>query len=177
MSRRRKKRVKSIVKFTVLLFTPIISVSVFKSIPKFLNVLNKADSIMLKNENAGNLKHGKSEELSYNLHYNEDYEDVFNEDFDLSVGFGFEEETADEKNNKSPYETVSENPGEKPYPTEWIEGGSIVRNTYGEFTGNNYFNLEKAGQVNNKTSVSISELQNESKLLPEFKISLNLSEP
>ena len=108
MSRRRRKRVKSIVKFTVLLFTPIISVSVFKSIPKFLNVLNKADSIMLKNENAGNLKQGKSEELSYNLHYNEDYEDVFNEDFDLSVGFGFEEETADEKNNKSPYETVSE---------------------------------------------------------------------
>ena len=177
MSRRRRKRVKSIVKFTVLLFTPIISVSVFKSIPKFLNVLNKADSIMLKNENAGNLKQGKSEELSYNLHYNEDYEDVFNEDFDLSVGFGFEEETADEKTNKSPYETVSENPGEKPYPTEWSEGGSIVRNTYGEFTGNNYFNLEKAGQVNNKTSVSISELQNESKLLPEFKISLNLSEP
>ncbi len=177
MSRRRRKRVKSIVKFTVLLFTPIISVSVFKSIPEFLNILNKADSIMLKNENAGNLKQRKSEELSYNLHYNEDYEDVFNEDFDLSVGFGFEEETADEKTNKSPYETVSENPGEKPYPTEWSEGGSIVRNTYGEFTGNNYFNLEKAGQVNNKTSVSISELQNESKLLPEFKISLNLSEP
>lgn len=177
MSRRRRKRVKSIVKFTVLLFTPIISVSVFKSIPEFLNILNKADSIMLKNGNAGNLKQRKSEELSYNLHYNEDYEDVFNEDFDLSVGFGFEEETADEKKNKSPYETVSENPGEKPYPTEWSEGGSIVRNTYGEFTGNNYFNLEKAGQVNNKTSVSISELQNESKLLPEFKISLNLSEP
>lgn len=177
MSRRRRKRVKSIVKFTVLLFIPIISVSVFKSIPEFLNILNKADSIMMKNENAGNLKQGKSEELSYNLHYNEDYEDVFNEDFDLSVGFGFEEETADEKTNKSPYETVSENPGEKPYPTEWSEGGSIVRNTYGEFTGNNYFNLEKAGQVNNKTSVSISELQNESKLLPEFKISLNLSEP
>ena len=56
MSRRRRKRVKSIVKFTVLLFTPIISVSVFKSIPEFLNILNKADSIMLKNENAGNLK-------------------------------------------------------------------------------------------------------------------------
>ena len=54
MSRRRRKRVKSIVKFTVLLFTPIISVSLFKSIPEFLKILNKADTIMMKKDNARN---------------------------------------------------------------------------------------------------------------------------
>ena len=71
---------------------------------------------------------------------------------------------------------TAEDPGEKPYPTQWTPGGKIVRNTYSPYTGNQFFDLEKCGQVNNKTELSNEKLLSESRCLPNFTIS-DTSEP
>ncbi|HPY83950.1 MAG TPA: stage II sporulation protein P, partial [Ruminococcus flavefaciens] len=98
---------------------------------------------------------------------------VLNEGLILSEGYGVTPETADDKTDTgliSPLDMTAENAGEKPYPTEWGGGGSIIRTTYGIYSGNTYFDLEKCGQVNNKTDIPNDTLLNESRCLPNFTI-------
>ncbi|MBR6985422.1 MAG: stage II sporulation protein P [Ruminococcus sp.] len=98
---------------------------------------------------------------------------VLNEGLILSEGYGVTPETADDKTDTdliSPLDMTAENAGEKPYPTEWGGGGSIIRTTYGIYSGNTYFDLEKCGQVNNKTDIPNETLLNESRCLPNFTI-------
>ena len=99
----------------------------------------------------------------------------------LSEGYGVNAETDDDMLQKlvSPLEMVSTNQGEKPYPSEseWnIGGGTIVRTTYGKYSGDCIFDLANGGQVNNKTSVPNETLIEESKYLPDFDIT-DTSEP
>lgn len=98
----------------------------------------------------------------------------------LSEGFGISAETAEDPLIKleNPLETVSDNPGEKPYPTEeqWTSGGDIVRTTYKPYSGTAFFDLEKHGQVNNKTDIPNETLIKESRCLPDFTIE-DTSEP
>lgn len=68
------------------------------------------------------------------------------------------------------------NPGEKPYPTEWNVDSdySIIRTNYGTYSGDLFFDLPTAGQVQNKTtSHSNAELLEESQNMPAFKIAVN----
>ena len=98
----------------------------------------------------------------------------------LSEGYGITAETAGDALQKleSPLETVNSNAGEKPYPTEnqWTSGGDIIRTTYKPYTGSTFFDLEKYGQVNNKTDIPNETLIKESRCLPDFTIE-NTSEP
>ncbi len=66
----------------------------------------------------------------------------------------------------------------KPYPKS-IENrsGPIKTMRFKKYKGSNIINLEKGGQVRNCTSVNINSLIEESKLLPEFNISLNDDAP
>lgn len=173
MRNHRRRRTSALIKLTVLLLTPFTVAFSTKLFPFVYGFLKKTDEIQLY-KNPADLNGKAINEPFYNLSLNEDYEDTINENFDLSVGYGVSEESGDSSaasnNDLSAYNSVSENPGAKPYPTKWTQGGTIVRNTYGKFTGNNYFNLEKAGQVNNKTDIQSATLYNESNLLPEFKI-------
>lgn len=173
MTRRRKRKIKELLKNIVLLTLPF-SVGTLMNAGDILEVVaERMNGIVLKSEtetvrNSGN---------SYSGRLSEDFEDVFNEEVIIAEGYGYIEETEDSHSDSIPvYETVSENPGAKPYPTEWTEGGSIVRTTYGKYTGTTFFTLENGGQVNNKTSVSMDTLKEESILLPEFTIS-DTSEP
>jgi stage II sporulation protein P len=101
-------------------------------------------------------------------------ETTLNEELILSQGYGIYEEPDETENT----ETTSADAGAKPYPSEsdWIKGGSIIRTTYGTFSGTTYFDLEKCGQVNNKTDIPNETLFEESKKSPDFTIS-DTSEP
>lgn len=64
-----------------------------------------------------------------------------------------------------------EDAGPRPYP-ESLESrdGKITSMTYGYMKGENYVDLDTAGQVRNLTSISNEKILEESRLLPEFKI-------
>ena len=104
--------------------------------------------------------------------------DILDSSAILSEGYGIAEEKDESAGVrlKSPLEMVSASPGDKPYPTQWTAGGSIIRNTYIPYSGTQFFDLENGGQVNNKTSVPNDTLISESRCLPNFTIS-STSEP
>lgn len=68
----------------------------------------------------------------------------------------------------------SEDPGPKPYP-ESLENhdGVITSMTYGHMNGENYIDLDMAGQVRNVTDIPNEDIRKESRLLPEFTIEKN----
>lgn len=180
MTRYKRRKIAGALKCCVILLLPLTAAAASRGIPQIKDFLEMTASISLGKESA-DTQGGFSAQPEYRIESPEDFEDIFNEEFILSEGYGFTEEAADEAvlaGTISPLDMVSENPGEKPYPSEseWTAGGTIVRNTYGEYSGNAFFNLEKAGQVNNKTSVSNETLQKESRYLPDFTIE-DTSEP
>ncbi|MDE6132770.1 MAG: stage II sporulation protein P [Oscillospiraceae bacterium] len=64
--------------------------------------------------------------------------------------------------------------GPEPYP-ENLENhdGAITAMCYGNFQGDNYINLDRAGQVRNVTNLPNTTLLKESRLAPDFKIEKN----
>lgn len=98
----------------------------------------------------------------------------------LSEGFGITAGTIEDSLLKleNPLETVGDNVGEKPYPSEeqWTTGGKIIRTTYKPYTGTTFIDLENYGQVNNKTDIPNETLIKESRCLPDFTIE-DTSEP
>jgi stage II sporulation protein P len=102
------------------------------------------------------------------------------EDFgELSEGFGWEEEFEDKTREVIASEDTIVDVGPKPYPTEW-EGtaGAVIKTFYGKQLGTSFINLDRAGQVRNKTTiVSNAQLLEESRKSPDFKIEFNSSEP
>ncbi len=174
MTRYKRRKIAGTLKCCAMLMLPLTAAAASKGFPQVWDFLEMTSRISLGKE-----EQSIAEELSaqpeYKINSPEDFEDIFNEEYFLSEGYGVTEEFADETvlaGSVSPLDTVSENPGDKPYPSEseWTAGGTIVRNTYGEYSGNAFFNLEKAGQVNNKTSVTNDKLQEESRYLPAFTI-------
>ncbi len=160
MTRRKKRKLKAFIKEFILITLPF-SAGIFMNIGDIMGRLaNKMDSIDIQV-----IKENKS----YNGKISEDFEDII-----ISEGYGYSEESenfSEIQSDEIPiYKIVSDNAGAKPYPTEWAEGGSIVRTTYGHYDGTTFFDLDKGGQVNNKTSVSNETLKAESRLLPDFKI-------
>ncbi|MBR4626704.1 MAG: stage II sporulation protein P [Ruminococcus sp.] len=91
----------------------------------------------------------------------------------LSEGYGISDEAADEPFGVrlvSPLAMTNPSPGDKPYPTSWGTGGSVVRTTYAPYSGDTFFDLKKGGQVNNKTAVPNNELIAVSGSLPCFTV-------
>ena len=79
----------------------------------------------------------------------------------LSVGYGVCDEKAENQEYlrlPDPRDTRADDAGAKPYPKSWGSDGEIIRTTYGEYSGNSFFDLEGGGQVNNKTELSNDEL-------------------
>lgn len=77
-----------------------------------------------------------------------------------------------------PVISSEEGKGELPYPfTQETRSGTIQEKTYGNYSGNQYINLDRAGLVRNCTSVSNLVLDEEGRKLPEFKIETGTSEP
>ncbi len=89
----------------------------------------------------------------------------------LSYGFGWNEETEEKVSS------LNKDSGEVPYPelTD-VRSGNVIRETYGIYSGKQYFDLDNCGQVRNCTSEMTNLLLAQSRLRPEFVIKLN-SEP
>ena len=93
-----------------------------------------------------------------------------------SDGYGWEEESADVPETADAVtEVTSSDPGEKPYPTDWdLSSDTAIRRTsYGTYSGERFFSLFTAGQVQNKTSIPNNTLIAESTAAPGFQIETN----
>ncbi len=178
MTRHKKRKLICIAKCLALLVLPLSAAAAADSAAAMKELLQKAESINLGKE--PQTAEIIATQPEYAIERSEDYEDIINEEYILSEGYGVNAEIAEPAviDTISPLDVISDNPGAKPYPTEseWTVGGKILRTTYGEFYGTTYFNLEKCGQVNNKTTVPNETLIAESKYLPDFTIS-ETSEP
>ncbi len=94
----------------------------------------------------------------------------------VSEGFGWVEESITEDSSAVPTViTPSDDPGEKPYPVDWVLDTSttVKRTYYGTYSGTRFFKLFTAGQVQNKTSISNNTLIAESSVQPDFRITVN----
>ncbi len=92
----------------------------------------------------------------------------------LSRGYGFKEELDPTEPQTELANAEPTDPGPKPYPKTWdLTGGEIHPVTYTSYSGEPYINLQKAGQVLNKTSIANDTLYTESKLRPAIKIEMN----
>lgn len=89
------------------------------------------------------------------------------------MGWDFDEfDAEDEADEQVEYDNTDV--GEKPYPENLDNPtGTVTQTTYGLYSGTQFFNLDKAGQVRNSTHVTNQVLLNQSRQLPEFTIDLN----
>lgn len=174
MIRRRKRRIQRVLKLLLMTAMPLCTATVIFNASDIKGFIDKADTMTLG-------KTGSQETYTGAQYYGteviekkddaESYADA--EEYVISKGYGISEELSSAVvDTVSPLDAVSANPGPKPYPTEeqWRQGGEIIRTTYGKFSGTTYFNLEKCGQVNNKTTVPNEKLIEESGYLPDFRI-------
>ena len=177
LTRYKKRKIMGIVKFCALILIPLGA--------SFVG--GKASEIRQAAEKLNNISLGKGGEKivdiaaqpEYHKSSENDMKDILSGEDILSEGYGVQEEKSDEKSGvklESPLEMVSDDAGDKPYPTQWYENGDVIRTTYGYYSGTSFFDLDKCGQVNNKTYWSNDDLYNESLCLPNFTIS-NTSEP
>ena len=161
MTRYKRRKISAAVKWTSLLMLPVIAVGTAKGM-EFLKIKaeNKNDTVQCSSVESRKMKkkNGKS--------------DILSGEAILSHGYGIYAEVSDtDVRLQNPMDMVSDNPGDKPYPTEWTAGIDITRTTYGEYSGTTYFNLDNGGQVNNRSSISNDDLLAESRVLPDFTIS------
>ena len=177
LTRYKKRKIIGTVKFCALILIPLCAAFVGR----------EASDIRRAAEKLNNINLGKGEERAvdiaaqpeYHKSSENDMEDILGGGNIISEGYGAEEEKSDEKLGiklENPMDMVSENAGDKPYPTEWYETGDVIRTTYGYYSGTSFFDLDKCGQVNNKTYIPNDTLYSESLCLPNFTIS-NTDEP
>lgn len=168
MTRFKRRRIAGAVKCILLMLVPFCTAGFAKSIPLIKSAVDRMGSISVGGTDKKPLQE------TYSFSYENSSEDVLKGKVILSEGYGIEaEEFPSDVRLQNPLDMVSDNAGDKPYPKEedWTAGVPITRTTYGEYSGNTYFNLSGGGQVNNKTSVSNEILLNESSKLPDFTIS------
>lgn len=177
MTRLKRRKIMGITKAVALIVVPFAIAVTAKEIPEMKKAVDRMNSIELNKETEKDKD--IVEQPYYSEHTEREYKDFLSGEIFLSEGYGTSEEKV-EKGSKvkllSPLEMTSENAGDKPYPTEWNPDCTIIRTTYGNYSGTSFFDLEKAGQVNNKTDISNDTLYSESMYLPSFTVE-NTSEP
>ncbi|MDE6500625.1 MAG: stage II sporulation protein P [Ruminococcus sp.] len=174
MTRYRRRKITAVVKICVLLICPVVIAVSAKCIPKIKVFFDRMGSISIDN-NAESTTVTAVTETTVQTTTKE-------KDSRTSEGDGKKEEKEDSTDvlteTENPLDVVSENAGDKPYPSEnsWTAGGSIVRTTYGKYSGNSFFDLDNGGQVNNQTSIPNETLLSESRCGADFTVE-DTSEP
>jgi stage II sporulation protein P len=163
--RRKRNLIKFITVTSVFASFPLIFCTI-KWIPKITSAVEKYSDIYVGNS---------AREYVYEKTENNTSNNLATLENPVSEGFGsfIDDYELDELIT----ETISDS-GDKPYPTQWNADsiGTIIQSTYCRFSGTKYFDLEKAAQVRNETSLSNETLYEESLKLPDFKIEIS-SEP
>ncbi|MCM1507106.1 MAG: stage II sporulation protein P [Ruminococcus flavefaciens] len=174
MTRHKRRKIAGIVRVCVLLILPAVIAVSAKGIPRLKAFFDRMGSISIEKD-SGDVSVAESTTHSTG-------ENKKPEDYVISEGYGTTEEKEESTDilteTENPLETVSENAGDKPYPSEdsWTAGGAIVRTTYGKYSGNSFFDLDKGGQVNNQTSIPNETLLSESRCGADFTVE-DTSEP
>ncbi len=173
MTRYKRRKIAAAVKCMLILLAPFAAAEAVKGVEFLISAAEKMNGISASSDAETD---GTS--TKYTLSRGNSTEELLNGGIILSEGYGVEAETESEPRLQSPLDMVSDSPGEKPYPAEdqWVEGGDIVRTTYGKYSGNTFFDLDKCGQVNNKTEISNEKLKEESRKIVDFTIE-NTTEP
>ena len=166
MTRYKRRRIATALKWTILFMLPVMAAGAGRGIAAIKKTVGKIGSFSDEKVETRSVSADKN-----NLSVG-DTDHILNGEVILSHGFGvYAEITSDEVRLQTPLEMESDDPGEKPYPTEWSPGVDIVRTTYGKFSGDSFFDLDNCGQVNNRTSISNEELLRESRIIPDFTFS------
>jgi len=177
MTRHKRRKIAGIVRVCVLLILPVVIAVSAKGIPKIKSFFDRMGSISIEN----NIESTTVSEIIETTTQTSTKDNSFR----ISEGYGVSEETEEIEEStdvltetENPLEAVSENAGDKPYPSEssWTAGGSIVRTTYGRYSGNSFFDLDNGGQVNNQTSIPNETLLSESRCGADFTVE-DTSEP
>lgn len=174
MTRHKRRKIAGIVRVCVLLILPAVIAVSAKGIPRLKAFFDRMGSISIEKD-SGDVSVAESTTQST-------VENKKPEDYVISEGYGTTEEKEESTDilteTENPLETVAENAGDKPYPSEdsWTAGGAIVRTTYGKYSGNSFFDLDRGGQVNNQTSIPNETLLSESRCGADFTVE-DTSEP
>lgn len=171
MTRYKRKKTAVILKLIGLVTAPVSAALCVAGIPHIMSAAERIGNLKLSRPSVAVSR----EQPVYNVRSDKpDRYSVLSSEAILSEGYGIQAETyrkAAKVRLLSPLKMVSDFPGEKPYPSEWSDGGDIIRTTYGEYSGTTFFNLEKYGQVSNKTDIPNDTLYEASRCLPAFTIS------
>ncbi len=171
MTRHKRRKIAGMLKLCVLLALPAVTAVSAKQMPKIKSFFDRMGSISIE-ENDREVSVNSPEYITTSAKT----ENSLRDEFILSEGYGVSEEKEESTEvlteTENPLETVAENAGDKPYPSEesWTAGGAIVRTTYGEYSGNSFFNLDNGGQVNNQTSIPNETLVSESRCSADFTV-------
>lgn len=168
MTRYKRRKITRTLKALILLSAPFAAAVSARCIPDIKSAVNRIGSTSIQSEEPSG---GTMTVHSFSQGNSKKSRSVM-----LSEGYGYtaDGELPDEQVKLvSPLKMKAADAGPKPYPTDdqWTEGGDIYRTTYGLYSGTSFFDLEKAGQVNNKTDIPNDDLLRESHCLPNFTIS------
>lgn len=162
----RKRKTDRLIKWTILFSLPLISAGIANGIPLLKSAAEKIYPDTAENAETVAASFEQSQ-MSNKLS-----ENMLSGTAIISHGYGVYAEVSNtEIRLQNPLDMESDAPGEKPYPQQWTKGIKVFRTTYGEYGGDSYFDLDKCGQVNNRTDISNNELLNESRKKPDFTIS------
>lgn len=168
MTRHKRRRITAVVKVCLLLVLPVVTAVSAKCFPKIKAFFDRMGSISIESDSESTAVTAVTETTVQTA--------TEEKDFRISEGYGAEEEKEESTDvltaTENPLEAIPENAGDKPYPSEnsWTAGGSIVRTTYGQYSGNSFFDLDNGGQVNNQTSIPNETLLSESRCGADFTV-------
>ena len=121
MKRRKRNAMGRVIRWAILLTLPVTAALGAKGMKSAFEVLGFYDEKSVAVVN-GKVSSDKPVEA-----------DLLSAEMVLSKGYGvYAQVERGEVRLPSPLDMVSENAGEKPYPTSWTKGVGIVRSTYGK---------------------------------------------
>lgn len=171
MTRYKRRKIAGVLRFMLLVSLPFTAAVSVRCIPDVKAAVSKLGSMPVGSEAEPRIRTEVGKNAALGKKKTE--KNVLDSSVILSEGYGFsaDDELPDTSVRLvSPLDMVAADAGPKPYPTEWNEGGNVVRTTYGLYSGTSFFDLPDGGQVNNKTEISNDVLIKESRCLPNFTI-------
>ena len=154
MTRHKRRKIKGTIKCITAVILPVVIASGVNGVSKLMAGLSDTSAYTIDETVNSSAKH--IEVTSESISKIKKQDELLSGSMILSEGYGVEDESAKDTDLcrlPDPLDMKADNAGEKPYPTSWNTDGDIVRLTYDRYSGNAFFDLEKGGQVNNKTDI------------------------
>lgn len=169
MKRHRRRRSKGLLRCAAAVMLPVAAAASVHGALGIKNTFFSPDELAVNISEKAEAAHTDPETISRIIREDKLLEGKMT----LSEGYGaFDEsgEVRDYLRLADPLDMRADNEGAKPYPKSWGGDGEIIRTTYGEYSGNAFFDIEGGGQVNNKTDIPNDVLIRESGFLPNFSV-------